>query len=112
MSEMLKSGLVELGSHTRNHVNLQKVSPIKTLYEVLISKRDIEKLFGYDATSFCFLFGGHPKIAIAALKLCGYTMVTTVMNGLANGNQGPYLLRRIKIDGTEGLQSFISKVTN
>lgn len=108
--DMLKSGLAELGSHTRNHVDLHKVSPIRTLYEVCVSKRDIKKLFDYNATSFCFPFGGHTKIAIAALRVYGYAMATTT-DGFANGNQGPYLLKRIKVDGTDGLQSFISRVT-
>jgi peptidoglycan/xylan/chitin deacetylase (PgdA/CDA1 family) len=109
--EMLKSGLVELGSHTRNHVNLEKASPIGTFYEICVSKRDIEELFDYDVTSFCFPFGGHTKIAIAALRVYGYTVATTETDGLANRNQGPYLLKRMKVDGTEELQSFISKVT-
>ena len=70
--DMLKSGLAELGSHTRNHVDLHKVSPIRTLYEVCVSKRDIKKLFDYNATSFCFPFGGHTKIAIGikSIRVC------------------------------------------
>jgi len=108
--EMLDSELVEIGAHTRNHVNLKKASPIKTLYEVCTSKRDIKELLNYDTTSFCFPFGGYDKFAIATLKIDGYTMATITTYGFANGSQGPYLLKRIKTDGREGLQSFISKL--
>ena len=37
-------------------------------------------------------------------------MATITTHGFADGNQGPYLLKRIKVDGREGLQSFISKL--
>jgi len=109
--DMLRSGLVEVGSHTRNHVNVLKAFPLRTLWEVCISRSDIRRLLNYDATSFCFPSGGHNKIAITALRICGYTMATTTAGGLVDVKQSHYLLKRIKIDGADRLQDFISKVT-
>jgi peptidoglycan/xylan/chitin deacetylase (PgdA/CDA1 family) len=111
VSELVSSNLVELGSHTENHVNLDKASFMRTFYEIRESKKEVKKLFDYDITSFCYPFGNYTKVAMAALRLYGYTMATTTMEGTANEAQGPYLLKRIRIDGKESIQDFILKVT-
>lgn len=82
-----------------------------TFYEIRESKKEVKKLFDYEITSFCYPFGGYTKVAMAALRLYGYTMATTTMDGMSNEAQGPYLLKRIKINGKEGIQDFIVKVT-
>ena len=84
VSELVSSKLVELGSHTENHVNLDTASFMATFYEIRESKKEVKKLFDYDVTSFCYPFGNYTKVAMAALRLYGYTMATTTMEGMAN----------------------------
>jgi peptidoglycan/xylan/chitin deacetylase (PgdA/CDA1 family) len=111
VSELVGSGLVELGSHTKNHVNLGEASLASTFYEIRESKKEIRGLFGYEATSFCYPFGEYTRAAMVAMRFYGYTMATTTITGMSNETQSPYLLRRIKIDGTEAIQDFIARVT-
>lgn len=44
--EMEASGLIDIQSHTANHVNMKKLSPIEVEYEVSISFAEIEKNLG------------------------------------------------------------------
>lgn len=110
--EMLNSGLCEIGSHTRDHVNLKKCSLPTLYYEISASTSDIKNLLHYTPTSFCYPFGGYTPISIEVLKKYGYNMGTTENYGFANKSQNHLLLRRIRIDGRDSLSEFIRKVGN
>lgn len=109
--EMVRSSLVEVGSHTRDHVNLKKVDYKKAYFEICSSKSDIKKYAGLNTTSFCYPFGGYSETAIKALKYCGFTLATTENYGFASDKQNPFLLKRIRIDGRDSLGIFIEKIS-
>ncbi|MGC9100634.1 MAG: polysaccharide deacetylase family protein [Caldisericum sp.] len=110
VKEMLNSGLCEVGTHTRDHVNLKR-SPILTkIYEIKACTNDVKRLLNYTPTSFCYPFGGFDRDSKEILKAYGYTMAATEIPGLANLKDDPLLLPRIRIDGRENLQAFINKV--
>ncbi|MGB9694552.1 MAG: polysaccharide deacetylase family protein [Caldisericaceae bacterium] len=108
--EMLNSGLCEVGSHTRDHVNLGKRSKAIILYEVGSSTSDIKKYLSYTPTSFCYPFGGYSYTAIQVLKKFGYNMATTEIPGVANKDSNHLILRRIRIDGRDPFITFVYKV--
>ena len=112
IKEMLKSGLSEIGSHTRDHVSLKKVPNSIAYFEICQSKNDIKKFLNYDATSFCYPFGEYNGFTIETLRKCKYSMATTEKYGFASQTQNHLLLNRIRIDGRESLSSFIAKLSN
>ncbi|BAL80266.1 polysaccharide deacetylase family protein [Caldisericum exile] len=110
VKEMHDSGLCEIGTHTRDHVNLKKTPLITKIYEIKTCTNDVKRLFNYTPTSFCYPFGGFDRESVELLKANGYTMATTVIPGVANSKDNPLLLPRIRIDGRENLKAFIMKV--
>lgn len=110
VKEMLDSGLCEVGTHTRDHVNLRRVPLLTKVYEIKSCTNDIKKLFNYTPTSFCYPFGGFDRDSVSILKAYGYTMATTEIFGVATSRDNPLILPRIRIDGREGLNAFIAKV--
>ena len=110
VKEMLSSGLCEVGTHTRDHVNLKRVGLITKTYEIKACTDDVKKMFGFYPTSFCYPFGGYDSATIYWLKQSGYTMATTEISGYANEKDNYLLLPRVRIDGRDGLGSFIAKV--
>lgn len=110
VKEMLDSGLCEVGTHTRDHVNLKKASILTKIYEIKSCTNDIKKMFGFSPTSFCYPFGGFDMESVSLLRNYGYTMAVTEIPSVATPKDNPLLLPRIRIDGREGLNAFISKV--
>jgi len=110
VKEMLDSGLCEVGTHTRDHVNLKKAPILTKIYEIKSCTNDIKKMFGFSPTSFCYPCGGFDRESVSLLKNYGYTMAVTETFGVATPKDNPLLLPRIRIDGREGLKAFIAKV--
>jgi peptidoglycan/xylan/chitin deacetylase (PgdA/CDA1 family) len=110
--EMLDSRLCEVGSHTRDHVNLKKCYSSTMFYEISTSTSDIKKSLHYVPTSFCYPFGGFTNASIKVLEKYGYNMATTGIPGFASKNQNHLLLKRIRIDGRDPLSEFVHKVGN
>jgi peptidoglycan/xylan/chitin deacetylase (PgdA/CDA1 family) len=110
IAEMLKSGLVEVGSHTRDHINLKNSSLAKIVYEIGSSTKDIKNYLNYISTSFCYPDGRYNFFVTKTLKRFGYTMATTKTPGFASKKQNHLLLQRIRIDGRETVGTFIAKI--
>jgi peptidoglycan/xylan/chitin deacetylase (PgdA/CDA1 family) len=110
VKEILNSGLCEAGSHTCDHINLQRASKDFAYYEISQSKKDIEKYLSFDATSFAYPGGRFSDEAIKDLKKNGYNIAVTTIYGFANENQNHLLLKRIRIDGREPISTFIAKL--
>jgi len=52
-----KGGLIEIGAHTRSHVNLAAQTAEKQKEEIEGSKKDLERILGEDVLSFSYPFG-------------------------------------------------------
>jgi len=94
--EIINSGIVEIGSHTVNHVSLSnKFSPIVS-YEVNQSKKDLEKKFGIKVFSFAYPNGDFDNQAIELVKKAGYTNAVSTIPGISQNNQNKYFLFRLR----------------
>jgi len=109
--ELVKSGLVEIGSHTLTHDNLPTLTEIDKQGEISDSKIQIEELFNIECNSFCYPFGLYDETDLKLVKQAGYSNATTVEKGIDNIQQAsPYLLKRITISGKDNFYAFRLKL--
>jgi len=100
----------EIDAHTINHVDLTKLDPAGLRYEVLGSRQVIRRQFHVPVQFFCYPSGRFNSRVIAAVRAAGFLGATTVNYGPASPSDGWYTLNRMRIDGSDGLLGFASKL--
>ena len=111
ISEMVESGLVEIGSHTMTHDNLTTLESEQKEFEIAGAKAEIEKRFGIVCHSFCYPFGLFDAEDVAVVKEAGYTNATTTQAGIDDLlTADPYRLKRITVSGKDNFLAFKLKL--
>lgn len=105
---LVKAGW-EIDSHTINHVDLTKVSAETARTELTASRARIRALFKVPANFFCYPAGKYDPAVEALVRQAGYLAATTVDPGLARKDE-PYALKRVRIDGSDGVDGFAQKL--
>lgn len=109
--EMLNSGLVEIGSHTLDHVNLPKLNKEEKKKQIIESKKQIENVFNIKCNSFAYPFGFFDEDSVKIVNEANYTNATTTVNSVFDKNKYTnFEIPRIMISGRQGLFSFILKI--
>jgi peptidoglycan/xylan/chitin deacetylase (PgdA/CDA1 family) len=62
----------EIGSHTRTHADLSRLSPDQAQDEIVGSKDDLEDLLGTPVRSFCYPFGAYREETPSIVRSAGY----------------------------------------
>lgn len=108
---MIESGLVEIGSHTLDHVNLPKISNEQKFKQIKESKEKIEDIFSIKCNSFAYPFGFFDKDSVKIVEEVAYSNATTTVNGVFDKSKySNFEIPRIMISGRQGLFSFILKM--
>lgn len=111
VNELLKSGLIEIGSHTITHDNLPRLTKQQKFEEIINSKKQIEELFGIKCRSFCYPFGLYDETDLKLVEQANYSNATTVKKGIDNIQQASlYRLKRITISGKDNFYTFLLKL--
>lgn len=105
---LVKAGW-EIDSHTINHVDLTKVSSETARTELAASRARIRALFKVPANFFCYPAGKYDPAVEDLVRQAGYLAATTVDPGLARKEE-PYALKRVRIDGSDGVDGFAQKL--
>jgi ubiquinone/menaquinone biosynthesis C-methylase UbiE/peptidoglycan/xylan/chitin deacetylase (PgdA/CDA1 family) len=95
--EMAESGIVTMGSHTRNHIILTRAEPAIAGNEVDLSKRLIEERTGLECRAFCYPNGGigdFDRATRRALEKAGYSCALLNVPGFNGRRSDPLELRR------------------
>lgn len=96
LTEILKSGLVEIGSHTVNHKWLTGKSRTEVIYEVTQSKNQLEKILGIKVVSFAYPYGSFDRSVIEIVKNAQYRSAASTIEGFDAGLGNKYFFYRIK----------------
>jgi peptidoglycan/xylan/chitin deacetylase (PgdA/CDA1 family) len=93
---------VEIGAHTRNHINLGPVTSQSVLdSEIIGSKQDLERITGAAVRYFAFPFGLHANMSPAAFQTAyraGFWGVCSAYGGYNRPGDDPFHIRRIHGD--------------
>jgi peptidoglycan/xylan/chitin deacetylase (PgdA/CDA1 family) len=98
----LASAGVEIGSHTRSHVDLGRhLGEAKLIDEIAGSKRALEQAIGRTVRYFAFPYGLHANLSAEAFRVsfeAGYEGVCSAYGGYNFPGDDPFHLRRIHAD--------------
>ncbi len=109
--ELIKSGLIEIGSHTFTHDNLPMLSKEQKEQEIIASREQLREVFNIECQSFCYPFGLYDEVDLKLVEQAGYSNATTVEKGMDNlPLVSPYLLKRITISGKDNFYAFKLKL--
>lgn len=97
---------IEIGSHTKNHIDLKTASTERQNQEILGSKQALEEKLGIPAKSFCYPTGTYNETTPQLVKAAGYTSAVTVAYGQATPKNNLYLIPRVRVPGWASLEQF------
>lgn len=100
---LANSGLVEIGSHTMTHANLDKLDDAQCLHELSDSKQQLESLIEQPVTSFAYPFGIYSERDVHLALQAGYSNAVTTKEGVDGLDPDFMQLQRIKISGKDSL---------
>jgi peptidoglycan/xylan/chitin deacetylase (PgdA/CDA1 family) len=92
----------ELDSHTIHHVDVSQATGAQLQDEVAGSRKMLQERFHQPVNFFCYPSGRYDDQAIQAVRAAGYLGATTTDEGLADKGE-MYTLRRIRVDGSDGV---------
>jgi peptidoglycan/xylan/chitin deacetylase (PgdA/CDA1 family) len=100
ISELIKDPIVSIGAHTLNHYNLRNLTKEQSFYEIMESKKILEKNLNIKVNHFSYPFGEFRSREIDFVKKCNFLTATTTENANIFYNHLNYLyaLPRITIN--------------
>lgn len=107
IKEMADAGW-EVGSHGMRHYDLTSLSPEDMRYEIVESKKFLEKKLDVPVNTIAYPFGASNNAVIDYARFAGYLAGMSV--GVTN-DQGPgylFVLQRMDIKGTYDVKTFAS----
>lgn len=111
IKEMVDSGLIEFGSHTRTHSRLEEISGRDFVGEAWISKAAIEKLTGKNCRLFAYPRGYFKEEFFGILSGLGYDAACSIKEGLITEKGNLFSLKRNFIYSQGGWAQFKGKLT-
>jgi peptidoglycan/xylan/chitin deacetylase (PgdA/CDA1 family) len=99
----------EIDAHTLTHPDLTRVDDARLWKEVDGSRVALRREFHIPVDFFCYPAGRYDAHVIAAVKLAGFLGATTTNYGVARP-PGFYTLDRIRINGSDGMRGFATKL--
>jgi peptidoglycan/xylan/chitin deacetylase (PgdA/CDA1 family) len=99
----------ELDAHTLTHPDLTTLDQARLWKEVHGSRVALRRKFHVPVDFFCYPAGRYDARVIAAVKRAGFLGATTTNYGLARP-PGFYTLDRVRINGSDGVRGFASKL--
>ncbi len=91
------AGGMEIGAHTRNHVNLCECDDATARGEIAGCKQDLEQALGVEVQSFCYPYGEHRAEHAEMARLAGYRTATTTLTARARLKDDRMRLPRISV---------------
>lgn len=95
----------EVDAHTISHPDLTTLSAERLRREIAGSRDEIRRRFGVPVNFFCYPAGRFDPAVEAAVREAGFIGATTTQPGAAAPGQSPFELRRIRVNGSDGVAS-------
>ncbi|MCL5958206.1 MAG: polysaccharide deacetylase family protein [Chloroflexi bacterium] len=110
--EMAASGSVTYGSHTLNHPDLTQIPLAEVERQIKQSKRILEDRLGNQVTLLSYPSGQYNSSVMGRAQDAGYVAAVSTRFGSVNAREDLFRLRRVRVDGRDGLVGFIANLRN
>lgn len=94
--ELVKSGLVEIGSHTLDHAYLKNEASSSAQIQIDESKTLLEKRFGIPIETFAYPYGAFSQNTLDFTKEASYSAALSVIPGIIQSRENLFYLSRIR----------------
>ena len=101
----------EIDSHTLTHPDLTTLDDATLTTELADSRKLLQTKFKVPVNFFCYPAGVNDARVRAAVEAAGYEGATTVEPGIASKSDNPYLLPRIRVNGTDSAATVAGRVS-
>jgi peptidoglycan/xylan/chitin deacetylase (PgdA/CDA1 family) len=105
IKEMAAAGW-EVGSHSMTHSDLTLIDPEKARYEIVNSKKHLEKMLGVPVNTIAYPFGNSTASLNDYAYGAGYIAGMSLGNGSSHGAGNLFVLQRLDVKGTYNLDQF------
>jgi peptidoglycan/xylan/chitin deacetylase (PgdA/CDA1 family) len=111
LKQVVKSGLVEIGSHTVHHISLAGKIPALVNSELTKSKLDLEDNYQVKIVSFAYPNGSFDQSAVDLVKKSGYRSAVSTIPGVEQNLKNRYFLFRLRPGSRTG-ESLLTYLKN
>jgi peptidoglycan/xylan/chitin deacetylase (PgdA/CDA1 family) len=94
--ELIDSDLVEIGSHTLDHIYLKVAPKNYADRQIIESKKKFEERFGIKISTFAYPYGAFNDDNIETVQKAGYTAAVSVISGEMQSRDNLFYLSRIR----------------
>jgi peptidoglycan/xylan/chitin deacetylase (PgdA/CDA1 family) len=101
---------MDIGAHTKSHIDLTTVSVRKAKEEIYDCKEQLETFFNTEITDFCYPFGRFDNLVSNIVKESGYSSACSMLRGRADLESKMYVLPRIPINHRTLPHLFLLKI--
>jgi peptidoglycan/xylan/chitin deacetylase (PgdA/CDA1 family) len=88
---------MDIGAHTRHHVDLTRLPASEMATEIAGSRRDLERVVGHAIDSFAYPAGRYDTTVVAAVRRSGFVLAVTTDPGTLESSRRPLLLPRVRV---------------
>lgn len=101
---------MEIGAHTRHHVNLCECNDAVAEEEIAGSKLDLERALDTEVRSFSYPYGEHRAEHAEMARRAGFATGTTIVSSRARAEDDPMRLPRISVHLEDWLPRLLLQV--
>lgn len=91
---------MDVGAHTRDHVDLPGLPAAMLDREVAGSRRDLQRLLHHPIAAFAYPAGRYDAATVAAVRRAGFALAVTTEPGSELSSQRSLLLPRVRVNGS------------
>jgi peptidoglycan/xylan/chitin deacetylase (PgdA/CDA1 family) len=102
---------MDIGGHTRHHVNLARCDAETAREEIAGCKEDLERMLGTEVRSFCYPYGEHLAEHAVMARAAGYKWATTIVSSRARASDDPLRLPRVSVHLYDSIALTLLQVT-
>lgn len=113
LSSLVREGLVDIGSHTVDHVSMRGLTRQQMDGQLIQSKQTLEDLVAKNVDSFAYPFGqlrNFSKESTDAVQKAGYKLAVTSRWGTVNRYENRFELRRVFFDESDSDEQLRQKL--
>jgi peptidoglycan/xylan/chitin deacetylase (PgdA/CDA1 family) len=94
---------IDVGSHTVAHRDLTRLPPAAGMWQLVRSRRALERHLHHPVQWFAYPFGGVDPAVVAMTRKAGYVLAVTTKQGSLQDRQHPLQMHRLEVLDSTGV---------